>query len=82
MAEHLQSRPAALILGLPTARASHLPRSGLPANHGHHYAAASQSARSRIPVRSVDLEVKWTSCLQIRLTAFNYRKLKQALKKI
>jgi putative transposase len=52
LAEYLQPRSAALFLGLPAARACHLPGSGLPATHGRRHAVASQLARSKIPVRS------------------------------
>jgi propionate CoA-transferase len=52
MAIHLQPRPAAFVPGLAAARACQLPRSGLPATHGSGHAVASQSARSKIPVRS------------------------------
>ena len=53
LAEHLQPRPTAFVVGLPAARACHLPGSGLPATHGRHHAVASQLARSKIPVRSL-----------------------------
>lgn len=52
LAKHLQPRPAALVPGLPTARACQLPRSGLPATHGSGHAVAFQSARSKRPVKS------------------------------
>jgi hypothetical protein len=52
LAEYLQPRSTAFVLGLPAARACHLPGSSLPATHGRHPAVASQSARSKIPVRS------------------------------
>ncbi len=52
MAEHIQPRPAALILGLSAARACQLPGSGLPATHGSGHPVASHSARSKIQVRS------------------------------
>jgi hypothetical protein len=52
VAECLQPRSAALVLGLPAARACHLPGSGLPATHGKRHAIGSQSARSKMPVRS------------------------------
>src|SRR5918995_882474 len=43
-----------LVLGLPAACACHLPGSGLPATHGKRHAIGSQSARSKMPVRSVN----------------------------
>src|SRR5215210_3163782 len=52
LAKHLQPRPAALVTGLPTTRARHLPGSGLPPTHGCRHAVASLLARSKIPVRS------------------------------
>ena len=57
LAEHLQPCPAAFVVGLPAARACQLPRSGLPATHGHYHAVASQLARPRIPVRSTPSSV-------------------------
>ena len=57
LAEDLQPRPAALGPGLPAACACHLPGSGLPATHGQRHAIGSQSARSKMPVRSVASEV-------------------------
>ena len=52
LAECRQPRSAALVLGLPAACACHLPGSGLPATHGKRHAIGSQSARSKMPVRS------------------------------
>ena len=52
LAKYVQPSSAAFVVGLPAARACHLPGSGLPATHGRRHAVASQSARSKIPVRS------------------------------
>ena len=58
MAKHLQPRPTAFVAGLSAARARQLPGSGLPATHGRHHAVASQSARSKIPVRSIPRDAR------------------------